>query len=362
MPKNNLNRSSSLSVITIEEARFWMKAMAEHAHFIEHVLKHQIEYVNEAAEFKQSFKSIAGRLEKFNGDKKTYSLLEGALSETIGFYQFKLHLLNKRLKNQINGCAEPSWYAHLADEAEYVIALFKYLGDIQEGDHLPRSQEMLFWIKVFADHSKLTRGGFDYTEKALYDIADDFSGEFDSYYIQGISHRGLTCRPTYANFIEDAKKEEYFKFDNPALLRLIHDVKGAVIRQRDFHKGLSKLVAERKALAYFEAMMYEHMYHEGEHYLALMAMYDKGTIKERPISNEIAPNKLFWPLEVEPSNVEVVDNNQEINEREKEAPTEVAVPKNSESSQTINEEKEISVESKQPNFARFYKPRQLGKT
>ena len=258
-----------LEPLNLEEVKFWLRIMQEHALFIKAGLPcDQIEFIDEAQAFDQEFESLLMRAEGVKSDKKFTELINDCLCLVKEFYAFKRKLLHMMLECKLGGWNFPLFLDHMAREAEYFMRLLDKIkcgkAPVNGGT---KALESVFWLRIMADHAKFISHLLDPSERNLIDTANAFSEEFDNLFMQGRDFASmLHCYPEVAAF-----------------KRFMQDVRAATVRLRDFKRAAEEMIEECRLVGLIPAMLADHVRREADHFLMMITMMEKGIMKTAPI-------------------------------------------------------------------------------
>ena len=258
-----------LEPLNLEEVRFWLRIMQEHALFIKAGLPcDQTEFIDEAQAFDQEFESLRLRAESVKSDRKFTELINDSQVLMREFYIFKRNLLHMMLECRLGGSNFPLFLDHVAREAEYFIRL---LDKIKSNKVLTnggtKAQEETFWLRIMADHAKFISHRLDPSERNLIATANAFSEEFDNLFIQGRD---------FSSMLHGYSEVAAFK-------RFIQDARAATVRLRDFKRAAEEMIAECRLVGIIPELLADHVRREADHFLMIMAMMEKGIMKNMPI-------------------------------------------------------------------------------
>lgn len=270
MPRHSYNKGKVLPVppLDMEEVKFWLQIMEEHALFIKTGLPcDKPDLIEEAAAFEREFKALRVRAEKLTSEKKFAELIADIISSLKELLRFKCLLLGLSLTNKLGSALPPLFFDHLIREAEYFMAILEKL---RAGKRLSvvKAREADFWIRLMADHTKFIDARLDPTERSLLGVICEFAIEFDDLTIQGRN---------YVSFFEHQAP------DLPAFGRFLQDSRSATIRLRDFKQASYDMITKNKMLSTIPALMADHVRREADHFLLVLAMIEKCVIKEESL-------------------------------------------------------------------------------
>lgn len=254
-----------LEPLNVEELKFWLTIMKEHAIFIKNGLPCGCtELRDEAQAFCEEFTMLLERTRHAQSDKKFNELINDARCTVKDFCKFKRELLEDVLTCKIQGHSYPLFIDHMAREAEYVLMLL----DQMKSGKTPlttasKAQETLFWLRLMADHTKFIVHLLDPSERILIGTAEEFANEFDDLYLQGRD---------FGSMMHLCKEVNSFR-------RFLRDVRAAVMRLRNFKKATYDMVVDCRMLGLIPAELADHVYREAEHFLMVLSLMDKGIMK-----------------------------------------------------------------------------------
>ncbi|MBC8014996.1 MAG: DUF2935 domain-containing protein [Sporomusaceae bacterium] len=258
-----------LEPLNLEEVKFWLRIMQEHALFIKSGLPcDQTEYIDEAQAFYQEFESLRLRADRLQSDRRFTELVNDTQVLVREFYTFKRNLLHMTLECRLGGCNFALFLDHVAREAEYFIRL---LDKIRNNKVLTnggtKAQEETFWLRIMADHAKFISHRLDPSERNLIATANAFSDEFDNLFMQGND---------FSSMLHGYSEVASFK-------RFIQDARAATVRLRDFKRAAEEMIVECRLVGIIPAQLADHVRREADHFLMIMAMMEKGITKNMPM-------------------------------------------------------------------------------
>ena len=254
-----------LEPLNLEEVKFWLRIMQEHALFIKAGLNcDQTEFIDEAQAFQQEFESLRLRADGVKSDRKFTDLINDIHCLVKEFYIFKRKLLHMMLECKLAGWNFPLLLDHMAREAEYFMRLLdKIKGNKVLINGGTRAQESTFWLRIMADHAKFISQLLDPSERNLINTAIAFSEEFDNLFIQG----------------RDFSSMLHGYPEVPAFKRFMQDVRAATVRLRDFKRAAEEMIVECRLVGLIPAVLADHVRREADHFLVMITMIDKGIVK-----------------------------------------------------------------------------------
>jgi hypothetical protein len=260
-----------LEPLNLEEVKFWIRIMEEHAVFIKSGLPcDNGDLIDEAQSFYQEFVSLRTRAERLQNDKKFMELVNDTQCLLKEFYTFKRDLLHRMLECKLGGYNFPLFLDHMAREAEYFMRLLDKIkcGKVALSGGV-KAQENIFWLRIMADHAKFISHLLDPSERNLIETANGFSQEFDNLYLQGRDFSSmLQCYPEVASF-----------------KRFLQDVRAAVLRIRDFKRAAEEMIRECRLVGLIPALLADHLRREADHFLLILTMMEKGIMKNSTLAS-----------------------------------------------------------------------------
>ncbi len=254
--------------LNLEEVKFWLRIMQEHAIFIKAGLPCEcVDLIDETQVFCQEFEALRMRADKVTNDRKFAELANDACITVKEFYNFKRQLLDMMLHCKLGGHNFPLFLDHVSREAEYFLGL---LDKIKDGK-IPlvarcKAQENVFWLRLMADHSKFIAHLLDPSERMLIEVAQSYSKEFDNLFLQGRDFATMLNRDEVCSF-----------------RRFIKDVRAATLRLRDYKKAAHDLIESCCLVGVIPEELADHVRREADHFLLILAMMEKGIMKTMPM-------------------------------------------------------------------------------
>lgn len=271
--------------LMMEEVKFWLEIMREHALFITMGLPAgEPGLIKEAEGFYKDFGSLLGRLAKASGEKQYLRLVADSMDVVAEFLRYKRHLLRRMLLCEVSAGIPPLMVDHMAREAEYLLALLGRIKHQAKNHHLSRARENVFWLRIMADHTKLLRSRIDPSERAIIHTMDEFSHEFDDLFLQSNDFYSMLTHPDQLPAPALGKKLKQGQYGvmshlSPASYdRFTRDVRASVLRLRDFKNALHKMTEDCRIVSILPALLADHVRREADHYLMVLAMMDKGMV------------------------------------------------------------------------------------
>ncbi len=265
MPRSTVvnTKRQPIPPLNLEEMKFWLRIMEEHALFIKAGLPcENTALINQADTFQQEIAALRTRAERVQSERKFAELVADTQTVVEDFYRYKRRLLHLVLTCQINGCNFALFLDHVAREAEYFLRLLSKLASGQQPYQVAAAREAEFWIRLLEDHNEFIIHRLDPSERTLLATAESFSEEFDRLYLQG------------RDFVSMLRGEPD---EVPSFRRFLQDVKVSTMRLRDFDRAAEALIAECKVVGLIPALLADHVRREADHFLLILAILEKGT-------------------------------------------------------------------------------------
>ena len=258
-----------LEPLNLEEVKFWLRIMQEHALFINAGLPcDQTDLIDEAQAFNQEFGSLRTRAESVKNDKKFTELISNSHVLVKEFCAYKRKLLHMMLECKLGGWNFPLLLDHMAREAEYFMRLLDKIKCAKETvNGGTKALENVFWLRIMADHAKFISHLLDPSERNLIDTANAFAEEFDNLFLQGRD---------FSSMLHCYHEVSSFK-------RFMQDVRAATVRLRDFKRAAEEMIVECRLVGLIPAQLADHVRREADHFLMLLNMMEKCIMKNMPI-------------------------------------------------------------------------------
>ncbi|CQR73363.1 hypothetical protein SOV_51440 [Sporomusa ovata DSM 2662] len=322
MPRHSLGTGNVRPVppLDLEEVKFWLHIMEEHALFIKTGLPFdKPDLIEEAAAFEREFKALYVRADKLTSEKKFAELIAESMESLKEFIRYKQLLLGLSLTNKLGSALPPLFFDHVIREAEYFMAILEKLHACKKLA-VVKALEADFWLRLMAEHTKFIGSRIDPSERSLLDVVAGYQAEFDNLSMQARD---------YVSFLA------HKPMDLPAFDRFLQDSRVATVRLRDFKQAVHEMIVTNRMLSTIPAAMADHVRREADHFLLVLSMMEKGVIKVEKdvvvfknkypsifdtLVDETIDDELIDPAEFlgsgrEPKAGEVIDNEQ-INHNE----------------------------------------------
>ena len=266
MPRHSLGTGNVRPVppLDLEEIKFWLHIMEEHALFIKTGLPFdKPDLIEEAAAFEREFKALRVRADKLTSEKKFAELIAESMESLKEFIRYKQLLLGWSLTNKLGSSLPPLFLDHVIREAEYFMAILEKLHACKKLA-VVKALEADFWLRLMAEHTKFIGSRIDPSERSLLDVVTGYQAEFDNLSMQARD---------YVSFLA------HKPMDLPAFDRFLQDSRVATLRLRDFKQAVHEMIVTNRMLSTIPAAMADHVRREADHFLLVLSMMEKGVIK-----------------------------------------------------------------------------------
>lgn len=261
-PKVVNDKRQPVPPLNLEELKFWLRIMEEHAQFIRAGLPcDSVVLIGEADNFQQEFAELRTRAERVQSQRQFAELVRDTQTVVGDFYRYKRRLLQMVLTCQLAGYNFALFLDHVSREAEYFLLLLATLGTGRPLYQSAGAREVAFWLRLMADHTAFIVHRLDPSERTMVETAEEFECEFDELYLQGRD---------FVSMLRGATDEV------PSFRRFLQDVRVSTIRLRDFKRAAETLIAECRLVGLIPALLADHVRREAEHFLLVLAILEKG--------------------------------------------------------------------------------------
>lgn len=249
--------------LNLEEFKFWLRIMEEHALFIKAGLPcDNAALLGEADTLAQELAALRARAEAVQSPRKFTELVADTATVVGDLYRFKRQLLHLVLTCQLAGCNFALVLDHMSREAEYFLQLLATLSGGQPLYQVTGAREVAFWLRLMADHADFMSHRLDPSERPLVETADNFGSEFDELFLQGRD---------FASMLRGEAGEV------PSFRRFLQDVRVSTLRLRDFERAVEALACECKLVGLVPPLWADHVRREADHFLLVLAILEKST-------------------------------------------------------------------------------------
>jgi hypothetical protein len=295
---NDADRERSFVLRSLEENRFWLRIMKEHALFLsEGFNRRDTDHIRRANGFFALFDGLLTEALGFRSPiaEHIFRFNEDVIRAVKDFRNFKQDVLTDVILCRIDGFNFPLLIDHIRREAEYFITvLFKLNEGIDEPIEAQIVRENVFWLRIMADHSRFIRDLLDPSERKLVEQSQAFAREFDQLLaqardldsmVQGVSPvlvvvGGHTLdRATLIRVREqeerEAERRTLFEVPPPVLGRFNQDAIMAATEIRDFKRTATILLRECRVLSIINPLLADHVAREAEKFLSVLVQLEE---------------------------------------------------------------------------------------
>jgi hypothetical protein len=328
---------------SLEENRFWLRIMNEHALFLsEGFSRRDSDLIREANRFFTLFDQLLAELESLPPSEEAVFRFNVRVIQAVkAFRDFKQEVLNLVILCRIVGFNLPLLIDHIRREAEFFITVLVKLNQgIDEPIAAEVVRENVFWLRIMADHSRFIRNLLDPSERQLVQASQEFAQDFDqllaqardlSSMIEGVSPvlvvvGGHTLdEPSIIRLREAHEREKEreellapLETPPPTLIRFTQDVIEATRELRDFKQTATLLLRECKVLSILNPLLADHVRREAEKFLAVLAELE-GRLQRKTVPIDAV--EITRPAPPCPEIIEVSIDRATIKERDMIKPT-----------------------------------------
>ena len=236
----------------LEENRFWLQIMGDHARFIFFSLAPiESEYLMTAQQFILIFDDFLNEIHNTLSAQEMEELLNKTYNEVHRFRDFKLELLAMSLTSDLKTHLPSTFYNDMLNELEEYLQL---LAALQEGRPIllhPLHYHML-WLSDAIGHSASIAAELDPIEKDLIDLSSRYELQFEDLYSKALIMIGY-LRTQLISF--------------PSLNRLNDQAATAIRNFTEFLDTLRDQKTDKKVLGTLMPLMADHMSREECYYL-----------------------------------------------------------------------------------------------
>lgn len=240
----------------IFEHDFWLRVMQEHAGFIQDALSPLEQRDQKLTDsFIKQYQSLRNELIQLQSSN-AISFSKKVEERTIEFRKYKLTIIERQLKGEINIQLTPTFINHMVNELEEYLLILNYL---KQGETAPIFHELhhhLLWLRDASGHAGAINDNLDGVEKRLKEKSFSFATHFDEFYLKAIE-------------LTDYLRTNQQSF--PALERFNYDVELELKLFKTFLYELEEMELSAEVLSSFTASMADHMAREEQYYLKKVA-------------------------------------------------------------------------------------------
>lgn len=290
---NDESRARDFIRRSLEENRFWLRIMKEHALFLsEGFNRRDNDLIAEANKFFRLFDQLLQQAQAFRSpsEEEIFRFNRRVIRNVNDLRNFKQEVLIKIIRCQISGFNLPLLVDHIRREAEYFITVLTKLNQgIDEPLAAEIVRENIFWLRIMADHSRFIEHLLDPSERRLIRQTQAFAREFDQLLaqardldsmVEGVSPVLVVVgghfldKPTIIRLREDEEQEREFRRvlrrPPPVLQRFNQEAIGAATDIRDFKATATVLLRQCRVLSVINPLLADHVTREAEKFLSIL--------------------------------------------------------------------------------------------
>jgi len=239
------------------ELRFWMQILSDHSRFIfDSLSPSEHQKVSQAKEFIQTFDQLLYQSRSTPPHNELINIIAEGRKAAYELRSFKLLIIKEHLVGKINISLTPSFINHMVNELEEWLRVSSYL---VKGNNVPVSHTLhhhLLWLLDAAGHAGAIDANLDRAEKQLKKKGQEFTKEWESFYLQAVELVGYL-------------RTNQYQF--PALSRFNNKVELEMVVFKHFLRELEEMGLTKERLGVLTPLMADHMAREECYYLTKLA-------------------------------------------------------------------------------------------
>lgn len=231
------------------EQTFWLPVLRDHSQFILDSLSPREEHeVKQANRFYKSFNELI--------INEIFLDLESSYRIAKKLRNFKLHLLERLLTDQIAFHLPPTFINHMVNEVDEYLRILKCFINRRNPSLGHPLHHHLLWLPDASGHADGVLKNFDGVEKNLIMKGNEFKEKFEDYYIKAVELAGY-LRTHLKTF--------------PALEHFNSEVELEMVLFQKFLEELEEMSLDKMMLGTLDPLMADHMYREECYYLTKLS-------------------------------------------------------------------------------------------
>lgn len=156
----------------LDEARFWVRIMKEHAMFIQMGLPGcDTELIREAQAFADRFQMLENKLDEVSSIGP--ELLQELRQAVTEFIEYKRRLLRARIQCQLGGGLYPLLIDHITREAVHFLNVLEWGQPMRAASFQQLTREEIFWLRIMKEHLEFIIHLLDPSERNLINTAEE---------------------------------------------------------------------------------------------------------------------------------------------------------------------------------------------
>ncbi|MFC5451762.1 DUF2935 domain-containing protein [Paenibacillus aestuarii] len=256
----------------LDELRFWLQVLGDHARFIHHALtSDEGEEMERARCFIQTLDHLLEVAQGNPGTAALTSLNRQSYLKAQELRAFKLHLLERHVTGTIGLNLPPAFLNHMVNEAEEALRVMGFLLNHEVPPSPSPLQLHLLWLQDAYGHAAAIEDNLDLTEHRRKEMSRHFIVQFKDFYIKAVE---------FAQFLRTNVQQF------PALSRLNKEADLEMTLFIEFLRELEEQCLTYETLGTLTPLMADHMLREELYYLKKLSQV-AGTRK--PSSQAKAP-------------------------------------------------------------------------
>lgn len=237
---------------SLEENRFWLRIMMEHAFFLRLGFPSTAtDLIKQAKQFQDLFDRQLERALRTPPEPALVRRLNNdSIALTRRIAAFKLRVFNDIVTCRIRGFNFPLLVDHVRREALYFLRTLKELNKgVVEPIKDDIIDENVFFLRIMSEHSKFISHLLDPTEKKLITQANQFGQRFD-------------------NLLAKARNIEFPT--NKSAGKFLNTVEGATTELRNFKRQATKLIENCQIRSIIHPKLAAHVTREAQKFLDII--------------------------------------------------------------------------------------------
>jgi hypothetical protein len=240
----------------LDEHRFWLQILGDHARFIENSLApKEAGEIERARRFAAAFDQLLAEARKDNG-AGLKELTRQSYKWTLELREFKLHLLQRHLAGTVGTSLPPSFYNHMVNELEEYVRVLQALMKQEAVPVFPALHHHLLWLDDAVGHAGSIGSSLDLAEKRMRELSRNFETQFLEFYYKAVQLAGY-LRTRLRDF--------------PALRRFNKQVELEMLLFMEFLEELKSMGLTMEDLGTLTPLMADHMAREECYYLTKLS-------------------------------------------------------------------------------------------
>jgi hypothetical protein len=184
--------NSEFAAISLQENRFWLQIMGDHARFIFYLLApNETEHIRKAQQFIFTFDQLLEQARRPLQEPEAENLNKSAYENTNSLREFKLQLLALTLEAKLNAHISSTFFNHMTNELEEYLLILGALTS-RQGIRFHPLHYHLLWLSDAVEHAASVSSNLDETEKDFIAESRSYEQQFSDLYMKAIEQSGFT--------------------------------------------------------------------------------------------------------------------------------------------------------------------------